>query len=1334
MKRFLSIGCAFLVAMLLTTVSSGEEAWRQYVGKAGPSGWRCHVIQPDAKDDGPDGINFHDWNGDGYVDVFVNYEEGRYSRLYFNPGSNKCRGLWDDWIEFHHGPCEDSSIGDLDNDGDIDFIANGGWVYFNPGQTHVRDVNRWGKMTLFDHEQRVPLVMDVNQDGLNDLIVGAQTWFKQPADGKHDANNWPKHILGSAEWPMNCIPHDVNGDTEVDLVVPNRRKEVFWYENPGRERVTMRWPRKPLHPHKSMFVALGDVNGDGTTDVAIAGGKEGTEQWSHKLTVLLRTNRSGDPQYHEIVIDQPCGNFPKGVAIVDLDNDPTTKEIVVTPKQGDLWMAIYEGDPMDAKNWTTKVIQTPGSETRKKMDNVYLADIDGDGDQDIATTEENGGWGVIWFENPSRVCTEIKATALKCEYLTDPRGIDIPDPRFFWQVKSDQDDAVQSAYQLIVATSEALIAENNGDVFDSGKVVSDRSIQIAYEGKPLSSATDYYWKVRIWGRDDQPSAWSGTARFATGLLNDGDWKNSQWIAWKDHDAWQNAWWKRKEVELKCQEFYLPSYFGARMNMFERMYFHGENRYDPAPLLRKTFATKKPIASAKVFICGLGYHELFLNGSRVSDHVLDPGWTQYNRTALYVAHDVTDFVRDGENAIGVMLGRGNYGMLALDHWGFYKKGGYIGQPKLKCLIKIDYEDGTTQNVVSDLSWKVTGGPIQYDCPHMGEVYDATKEIPGWNTPEFDDAGWDSVHSAPAPEGELKSQLCEPIRVVKTFRPVSVKPGGRGSFLVDAGTNLAGWLRVKIDAPAGTPITIYYGEDSDPLTHGQPGGYQQNAYVAKGEPGEVAECHFSYKGFRYALIKGHDKSLTADDVEVCQVNSDVTDVSTFQTSDAMINQLHMICRRSLTSNLHSIPTDCPHREKNGWMGDATTGMEYGMANYDLAALMTKFVGDMLDTQDDEGRMAAIAPCNSNARKRGRSPLWSAACVHVSWYMYQTYGDTRIFERDWDRLSLFTEGVWKHNGVPGQRGIFKDGYGDWTSPHGNKGEEGVEVYSTMNFFLVLQRMAHMAKILGKAEDAIKFNSQAEEVRQALYTHCFDAEQTIFTGTKPSGYRQGPNAMALYCRIAKPEHCDAVLKRLIQDIKVDRDLHVYGGIFTGQAAWEVMPQSGHAELAHDVLSTDTFPGYGKMLANDATTVWEHWTGGGSRIHHFLGYVDNYLTRYVAGIRCDLTKPGFKNILFEPQFINQVDDAEYHFDSIHGPTSIRWQRTGDDKYAIELIIPANCTGEFVVAAESVKSIMLNGDAHDLDGYQLHPLNRTAVVQKKQSLRLPSGNHQILLITSSAAP
>ncbi len=386
---------------ILWGFACAESPWQQYGGKTGLSGWRCHVLQPDPKDHGPDGINLHDWNGDGLLDVFVNYEEGAYSRLYLNPGKEGVRELWSDFVEFKHGKCEDSGMGDLDNDGDMDYIANGGWIYFNPGKALVCDSSKWTKMTLFDNEQRVPTVADVDGDGLCDLVVGAQAWYKQPKSGKHQAINWIKYTMGKNRWAMNCIMCDIDKDGDIDMVVPDRGKEICWYENPGPAKVTGPWQRKTLHAHhEPMFMCVADVNGDTIDDFVITGGSKG--DLANKLIVLLRTNNRGNPTFKEVLIDQPCGNFPKGVAVFDLDGDPSKREILVIPKQGDLWTATYTGDSMQAKNWRAVPLSIPGAETRKKMDNAWLGDLDNDGDLDIVTTEENGGWGVIWFENPGK--------------------------------------------------------------------------------------------------------------------------------------------------------------------------------------------------------------------------------------------------------------------------------------------------------------------------------------------------------------------------------------------------------------------------------------------------------------------------------------------------------------------------------------------------------------------------------------------------------------------------------------------------------------------------------------------------------------------------------------------------------------------------------------------------------------------------------------------------------------------------------------------------------------------------------------------------------------------
>ncbi|RED47800.1 family 78 glycoside hydrolase catalytic domain [Seonamhaeicola aphaedonensis] len=892
---------------------------------------------------------------------------------------------------------------------------------------------------------------------------------------------------------------------------------------------------------------------------------------------------------------------------------------------------------------------------------------------------------------PFTLFAQIVPYDLKLEYRENPEGVDVKKPRFFWKCKSNESEQYQTAYRLLVATSIENLKSNKGDAFDSKKIKGSASTQVEYKGLALKPASKYFWKVMVWDKNKQASNWSETATFTTGLFDAADWKGAQWIAWRDNDEWTKEWWRKKEIEEQCAEFRLPSYFGARMNMFERYHFYHDKPHDPAPLLRKSFDIDKKVKSAHAFISGIGYYELYVNGKRIGNSVLDPGWTDYRKTILYATHDITKNLQDGTNTAGVMLGRGFYGQLAIDHWGFYKKNGYVGQPKLLCRIKVEYDDGTVTDIISDLSWKITGGPVIYDGPHMGEIYDATKEINGWNEPGFDDSDWENVNPAPHPGGELVAQLCQPIRVTKTFHPI--KTAGKGSYgqWFDAGTNMSGWVRLRIkNAKKGQRVNVFFGEHEDPLSSGQPGRLQQMAYICKGDAEEFAECRFSYKGFRYFQVQGFKgMKFDLEDVEIKYVHSDVPQVGQFTSSDETVNAVHEICRKSLIFNLHSIPTDCPHREKNGWLGDAVTGMEFGMANYDLAALMTKFTRDIFDTQDEKGGMAAIAPANHY--RNGNSTLWSSAAVHIPWYMYNYYGDTRLFEKYWDKMMLWVDFSWKNNNSIEKDGMFSEAYNDWCPPYdktykGRGKPGGNEVIASMNFYLVLKRLAYMADLLGKSEDAKRLHTQVERIYTGIQKWAFDKEKVEYAGLKYfDEFLPVVNILALNYNIVPEEYRSRLEKKVVDNIVIDKDNHLWGGVFTVHSAYEYLPKNGYADLIHKVLINETWPSFGWMIKEGATTLPEGYKFESSDIHHFMGAVDNFFYRHMVGINSDPEAPGFQSIILKPNFIKAMYFAKGSYISIYGTIKAEWKKVNDGTYEYKIEIPTNCRAKVLLPNNTVE-------------------------------------------------
>ena len=494
---------------------------------------------------------------------------------------------------------------------------------------------------------------------------------------------------------------------------------------------------------------------------------------------------------------------------------------------------------------------------------------------------------------------------LRCEHHINPLGIDVAKPRLSWILKSNQRGQMQTAYQILVASSKKNLNNNIGDLWDTGKVDNDQSIHIVYAGAKLASRTRCYWKVRVWDKEDTPSNYSRQAWWEMGLLEARQWK-AKWLSAPPPPP-------------------------------------DDDSVQPNPFFRKTFTLTKPVRKARVYICGLGYYELYLNGKKVGDHVLDPAFTRYDRRVLYVTYDVTDLVRSRKNALGVVLGNGWYNMHTRAQWDF-DKAPWRARPTMLCQLEVKYADGSSEIIVSDSSWKVSKGPILFESIRIGETYDARLEKHGWNTPYYDDTEWTPAHIVPGPKGKLSAQMLPPIKVTKTIRPVKLTEPKPGYFVFDMGQNIAGWAQLRVSGPAGTEVVMRYGErlnddgtldQTDIGRFVKQGPFQTDTYILKGRGIEIWEPRFVYHGFQYVEVTGLPNKPTLGTLRGRVVHTCFERAGKFECSNKLFNKIQHNTHWSYASNFHSYPTDCPHREKNGWTGDAHLAAETGLYNFASAA---------------------------------------------------------------------------------------------------------------------------------------------------------------------------------------------------------------------------------------------------------------------------------------------------------------------------------------------------------------------------------------------------------------
>ena len=857
---------------------------------------------------------------------------------------------------------------------------------------------------------------------------------------------------------------------------------------------------------------------------------------------------------------------------------------------------------------------------------------------------------------------------LRCEYRINPLGIDSIHPRLQWKVKSGRRGWMQAAYQILGASSEALLAKDQADIWDSGKVASDRSIQIEYAGPPLRSRQRCHWKVRVWSagadhEDRGPSPWSEAGFWSMGLLTACDWLG-EWIGLDEA---------------------VPA----------------------APMLRREFDVARRVVRATAYCSGLGLSELYLNGRKVSDAVLAPSPSEYPNRIYYATHDVTGQIGPGRNAIGVILGNGRYAPRAkwLRHFGL---------PRLLLQLELDYADGSRDTLVSDGSWKLTtAGPLRANDEYDGEAYDAGMEMPGWVEPGFDDGAWQAAQVVDGPGGMLSAERMEPSRVTETLKPVSVNEGSPGVFIFDLGQNMAGWCRLRVRGPAGTQVTLRHAErlkaDGSLDVANLRTAKATDLYTLKGRGEESYEPRFTYHGFRYVEITGFPGRPTLASLEGRVVHNDVAVAGEFTCSQQTINRVYRNIVWGVRGNYHGVPTDCPQRdERHGWLGDRAEESRGESYLFNVAALYAKWTRDMADSQRENGSLPDVCPNHYARHGRFDDVVWPATAIIIPGVLLDHYGDRTLVARQYPHMVRWIDHMREYIA----EGLMpRDHFGDWGMPPGSP-KTAPALLATCTFFHCLKLMTRYATLLSKPDDAQRFAALAEQLRTALNEKFYQRDKGYYdNGSQTSCVL--PLAFGMVPEQERPR----VFAHLVKEITETAHGHVGTGLVGGQWLNRVLTEGGRPDLAFRLASNTTYPSLGYMVEQGATTLWELWNGNtagpemNSENHVMLiGDLVVWCYECLAGIRPDPAQPGFKHIIMQPQPVGDLKFVEATHHSPYGSIVSHWKRDGD-LFEWHISIPPNTTATVHVPARDARRVTESGQPADrAEGVKFREMEHQAAV------------------------
>ncbi|SDS91609.1 Alpha-L-rhamnosidase N-terminal domain-containing protein [Paenibacillaceae bacterium GAS479] len=872
---------------------------------------------------------------------------------------------------------------------------------------------------------------------------------------------------------------------------------------------------------------------------------------------------------------------------------------------------------------------------------------------------------------------EFQIESLRVEYAANPIAVHTHQPRFSWGFRCSRHNERQTAFQIVVVDGTESSDSWQFPLWDSGKIDSEQNEAIEYAGPQLLSGQRYFWKVRAWDRSGAASNYSEIGTWEMALLHAEDWHGVKWIG---------------VTERNQQEWIGASGDGAKSGGL--------------PIFRHQFQLNAEIKRAKIYLCGLGQFELRLNGEKVSDAVLSPGWTNYDRTCLYSAFDVTEQLQAGSNAVGILLGNGFYNVAG----GRYAKYlGSYGLPKLIFQLRAELNDGTIVRICSDESWSVSSSPVTFSCMYGGEDYNALLEQDGWDQADFAaDERWKPASLVNAPDGVLQGETAPPMKVMRRFAAELLPEGPKGTYVYDFKQNFSGWMKIAVQGPPGATVTLTPSElldDSGAADQERTmGGPTYFSYTLKGGGEEIWAPRFTYTGFRYVQVKGaipvEMQSCTDSDgaeelplllrIEGEMIYPDVETAGSFQSSNEMWNRTHEIINWAILSNMKSILTDCPHREKLGWLEQVHLMGPSIMYNYNVAGLYRKIIGDMRDDQTKEGLIPDIAPEFTVFEGAFRdSPEWGAAYVLATWYAYNWYGDSRLLEENFNGMKRYVEYLSsKADGY-----IVRHGLGDWCDVGPDPGfaqNTPVPLTATATYYYAADTMGKISALTGRPDEAACFEELAENIKSAFNEHFWNGEKSYYaTGSQTS------NAFPLAVGLVPNEIRDIVGDQLVADIRAHGN-HLTGGDVGFRYLLMALLKLDYPGIVSSILNQTDDPSYGFQLLHGATTLTERWDGptaGHSQNHFMLGHAEEWFYAGLAGIRIPYEgqSDSRRTVRIAPRFVDGIDWVKAHHVLSQGRVEVSWARTDSKRLTLHVQLPVNTTALIELADLQPEQIQSSG-------------------------------------------